>query len=216
MDSERLSSFIRSLEPPKSPVLEEIREEAVREGVPVIRTETGALLLFFVNLLRPSRILEIGCGTGYSASLMLSEAPRGAMLETIENYPPRIDKARENFIKAGVSERVTLYTADAAEVLSGLTGPYDLIFLDAAKAQYIVWLPEILRLLSPNGVLIADNVLQEGDILESRYAVRRRDRTIHKRMREFLYAVKHEPSLSTAVLPLGDGVTVSVKKKPET
>ncbi len=212
MDELRTASFIRSLEPPESPVLEEIREEAEKNGVPIVRLETGALLSFFTGLLKPGKILEIGTAVGYSGTLMLLKAPENCTLTTIENYEPRIPVARENFQKAGVADRVTLYTEDATDVLKKLDGPYDMIFLDAAKAQYIVWLPELLRLLPPGGVLIADNVLQEGDILEPRAAIRRRDRTIHKRMRAFLYEIKHRDDLDTAVLPLGDGVTVSVRK----
>ena len=105
-----------------------------------------------------------------------------------------------------------LFVEDASEVLPKLKGPFDLLFLDAAKAQYVVWLPELLRLMRPGSVLISDNVFREGSILESRYAIRRRDRTIHDRMRAFLLEIKRSDELESMILPLGDGVAVSVKK----
>ena len=131
---------------------------------------------------------------------------------TIENNGERIRTARKNFEKAGMSDRIRLIEGDAEQVLPGLKGPFDLIFLDAAKGQYIAYLPDVLRLLAPGGILLADNVLQEGEILDSRYAVDRRNRTIHRRIREFIRAVSVHPDLETAVLPLGDGLSVSVKK----
>ena len=100
----------------------------------------------------------------------------------------------------------------AKEVLGQLSGPYDFIFMDAAKGQYIHWLPRILELMSPGGVLFSDNVLQDGTIVQSRYGVERRDRTIHSRMREYLYAIKHTRELETAIVPIGDGAAISVRK----
>ena len=206
---ERIAAYICSLEGPEDPVLQDIREEAQRDGVPIVRKETEALLSFFAELLRPKHILEVGAAVGYSAILLNMHQPENGTLTTIENYAPRIPKALANFSRAGREDRITLLEGDAGEVLKELDGPYDLIFMDAAKAQYIVWLPEVLRLLSPEGVLISDNVLQDGDVPASRYAVTRRNRTIHTRMREYLYTLKHREDLSTMVLPLGDGVAVT-------
>ena len=120
--------------------------------------------------------------------------------------------ARENFKRAGKESVITLLTGDAKEVLPTIEEPFDFIFMDAAKGQYIHFLPEVLRLLKSGGTLISDNVLQDGDIIQSRFAVTRRNRTIHKRMREYLYTLTHHEELTTAVLPIGDGITVSVKK----
>ena len=206
---ERIAAFIRSLEGPEDPVLADIREEAQAENVPVVRKETEALLSFFTDLLRPMRILEVGSAVGYSALVMNMRQPEGGTLTTIENYAPRIPKALRNFEKAGRQNRITLSPGDAGEILKTLEGPYDMIFMDAAKGQYIVWLPDVLRLLAPHGVLISDNVLQDGEIIRSRYAVVRRNRTIHKRMRAYLHELKHREDLSTMVLPLGDGVSVT-------
>jgi len=211
IQDERITSFICSLERPRSPFLENLRKEALCTDVPIVRPETEALLSFFVDYVKPQRILEVGCAVGYSGILMAGHLPEGGHLTTMENYPPRIEKAKENFAKSGYQDRITLLEGDATEILKTLEGPFDLIFMDAAKAQYINWLPDILRLLSKEGVLISDNILQDGDILESRFAVRRRDRTIHKRMREYLVELKHREDLSTMILPLGDGVSVTTK-----
>ena len=152
---------------------------------------------------------------GFSALLMAQYGPADCRITTIENYEKRIPVARENFRRAGMEERITLLEGDAADILKGLEGPYDLIFMDAAKGQYLHFLPELLRLLPVGGVLLSDNVLQDGDIIESHFAVERRNRTIYKRMREYLRRLKQDPALSTSILPLGDGVTVSVKVREE-
>ena len=209
---DRISAFIRSLERPGNLSLEEIRKEAIEDGVPVIRPETGQLLSFFAGLMKAEKVLEVGTAVGYSALLLLEVLPENAVITTIENYPPRIAKAKENFLKAGAGERIRLLEGDAAEILPGLSGGYDMIFMDAAKAQYIHWLPEVKRLLRTGGLLLSDNILQDGSLLESRYAVERRDRTIHKRMRSYLEALTSDPELSTVLFPLGDGVAATFKK----
>ena len=158
---------------------------------------------------QPSRILEIGTAIGFSALLMSEYMPKDGRITTIEKYEKRIPIARENFRRAGKEDRITLLEGDATEVLKGLSGTYDMIFMDAAKGQYLAFLPEVLRLLAPDGVLVSDNVLQGGDITESRFAVTRRNRTIHSRMRAYLYELTHREGLVTSVLPVGDGVTVS-------
>ena len=211
MDSERVAAFIHSLELPESPQRTRVRREAVLEGVPVIRPETGSLLSFFVSLLKPRRILEVGTGTGYSSLVMREAMPEDGQIDTIDNYPPRIEKAKDNIKKAGEEGHIRLIEGDAAEVLKTLQGPYDFIFMDAAKGQYIHFLPEVLRILPSGGVLFSDNVLQDGDVLQSRFAVDRRDRTIHARMREYLYVLKHTDGLVTSVIPIGDGAAVTVK-----
>ena len=158
------------------------------------------------------RILEVGAAVGFSSILMSEYIPEGGHITTIENYDKRIPIARANFKRAGKEEQIDLIEGDALEVMHGLEGPYDLIFVDAAKGQYIHYLPEVMRLLGTDGVLVSDNVLQEGDIIESRFAVERRNRTIHSRMREYLYELKHHDQLQTSIIPLGDGVALSVKR----
>ena len=209
---ERMVTYIRSLEVPESAVIEAIEQEALRDRVPIIRKEMQSFLKVLLMIKRPMRILEVGAAVGFSSILMSEYMPEGGHITTIENYDKRIPIARANFKRAGKDEQIDLIEGDALEVMHGLEGPYDLIFVDAAKGQYIHYLPEVMRLLGTDGVLVSDNVLQEGDIIESRFAVERRNRTIHSRMREYLYELKHHDQLQTSIIPLGDGVALSVKR----
>ena len=208
---ERMVTYIRSLEVPESAVIEAIEQEALRDRVPIIRKEMQSFLKVLLMIKRPMRILEVGAAVGFSSILMSEYMPEGGHITTIENYDKRIPIARANFKRAGKEEQIDLIEGDALEVMHGLEGPYDLIFVDAAKGQYIHYLPEVMRLLGTDGVLVSDNVLQEGDLIESRFAVERRNRTIHSRMREYLYELKHHDQLQTSIIPLGDGVALSVK-----
>lgn len=208
---ERTVSYLHSLEREDSPVCMEIAREARAAGIPVVRRETASLLKTLVALKRPKRILEVGTAVGYSALLMCQVMPPDCTVTTIEKYEKRIPVARKNFARAGESGRIRLIEGDAARILPELDGFYEFIFMDAAKGQYIHFLPQTLRLLPPGGVLVTDNVLQDGDIIESRYAVTRRNRTIHTRMREYLYRLKHMEELETAIVPIGDGVTISTR-----
>lgn len=209
---ERMVTYIRSLEVPESAVIEAIEQEALRDRVPIIRKEMQSFLKVLLMIKRPMRILEVGAAVGFSSILMSEYMPEGGHITTIENYDKRIPIARANFKRAGKEEQIDLIEGNALEVMHGLEGPYDLIFVDAAKGQYIHYLPEVMRLLGTDGVLVSDNVLQEGDIIESRFAVERRNRTIHSRMREYLYELKHHDQLQTSIIPLGDGVALSVKR----
>lgn len=209
---ERLNAFIDSLDTGNTPLLDAIEKEARETNVPIIRTQVQSLIRLLLAMRRPASILEVGCAIGFSALLMSEYAPEDCRITTIEKYGKRIPVAKENFRRAGKEGLITLLEGDAADILKELQGPYDMIFMDAAKGQYIHFLPDVLRLLSAGGILLSDNVLQDGDIIESRFAVARRNRTIHSRMREYLYELKHHPDLETAILPVGDGVTVSVKR----
>lgn len=209
---ERLNAFIDSLDAGNTPLLDAIEKEARETNVPIIRTQVQSLIRLLLAMRRPASILEVGCAIGFSALLMSEYAPEDCRITTIEKYGKRIPVAKENFRRAGKEGLITLLEGDAADILKELQGPYDMIFMDAAKGQYIHFLPDVLRLLSAGGILLSDNVLQDGDIIESRFAVARRNRTIHSRMREYLYELKHHPDLETVILPVGDGVTVSVKR----
>lgn len=209
---ERMAAFIDSFDKGNTPFLDEIEKSARETQVPVIRKSMQSLLKFLLELAKPKSILEVGTAVGFSALLMSEYAPKDCRITTIEKYEKRIPVAKENFRRAGQEERIALLGGDATEILKTLEGSYDFIFMDAAKGQYIHFLPDILRLLSPGGLLVSDNVLQDGDIMESRFAVTRRNRTIHARMREYLYELKHHPEMETVILPVGDGVTLSVKK----
>ena len=209
---ERMVTYIHSLESSENEIIETIEQEALDTYVPIIRKETQSFLKVLLMMHKPLRILEVGTAVGFSAILMSEYMPEAGHITTIENYEKRIPIARENFKRAGKEDKITLIQGDALEVMKELEGPFDFIFMDAAKGQYIHYMPEALRLLSKGGVLMSDNVLQDGDIIESRFAVERRNRTIHSRMREYLYELKHNEQLQTSILPLGDGVALSIKK----
>ncbi len=208
---ERMATYIDSLDRGNTPFLDEIEKYALETQVPVIRKSMQSLLKFLLAFSKPKNILEVGTAIGFSALLMHEYSPTDCHITTIEKYEKRIPIAKENFAKAGAEDRITLLEGDATDILKHLEGSYDLIFMDAAKGQYIHFLSDILRLLPPGGLLVSDNVLQDGDIIESRFAVTRRNRTIHARMRDYLYELKHHPQLETVILPVGDGVTLSTK-----
>ena len=213
---ERTAAYIDSLAGRNTPFLEELEKTAVSEGIPVIRKPAQSLLKYVLADIKPARILEIGTAVGYSAILMATYGPDGSHIDTIENYEKRIEAAKKNIISAGMQERINLIEGDAADVISELKEQekiYDMIFVDAAKAQYLTYLPACRDMLRDGGVLISDNVLFDGDIVQSRFAVRRRDRTIHARMREYLRALTEDEELVTVILPIGDGMTLSVKNR---
>ncbi len=209
--NERMIAYINSLDMGNTSFLDEIEREALDACVPIVRKEMQSFLKVLLAMQRPVRILEVGTAVGFSALLFCEYAPEGAHVTTIEKYEKRIPTAKENFRRAGREEQITLLEGDASRILSELTGTFDFIFMDAAKGQYIHYLPDVMRLLEPGGILVSDNVLQDGDIIESHYAVERRNRTIYKRMREYLYELKHEERLVTSIVPIGDGATVSVR-----
>ena len=210
---ERIVSYINSLEKENSPVLEEIEKEARKDGVPIIRKEMESFLRVMLSIKKPMRILELGTAVGYSAILMSECIDEDGKITTIENYEKRIVEAKKNIELSGKGQIIELLEGDATEVMKTLPSQqFDFVFMDAAKAQYIYFLPEVLRLMKKGAVLITDNVLQEGDLIESRFVVERRDRTIHKRMREYLEVVKNHEELETSIVPIGDGITISVKK----
>lgn len=210
--NERVVAYINSLDCGNSDICNTIEKEAIADEVPIIRKEMGNLLKVLLQLVQPERILEVGTAVGYSSILMSENMPEKCTITTIENYDKRIPVARNNFKRAGKENVITLIEGDALEVLKTLEGPYDFIFMDAAKGQYINYLPDIKRILRKGGLLISDNILQEGEIVESRYAVTRRNRTIHTRIREYVYEFTHTKDFVTSIVPIGDGITLSVKQ----
>lgn len=208
---ERIATYINSLDTGNSDFVNQLRRQAVFDAVPIIRQEAEPLLKVLIRLKQPKSILEVGTAVGYSALMMSEVMPEECRITTIEKYEKRIVTAKENFRLAGKENVITLLEGDAAEILEHLEGNFDFIFMDAAKGQYIHFLPAVMRLLSSGGILVSDNVLQDGETIESRYSVMRRNRTIHSRMREYLYELTHRADLETSILPIGDGMTVSVK-----
>lgn len=208
----RITEYLHSLEISRGELLDTIEKKAIEDGVPIIRSETAALLRSLTAALKPENILEIGTAVGYSALQMCQVMPENCHITTIEKYEKRIPEAKENFRKAGEESRITFLEGDADMWLKELKGKqFDLVFMDAAKGQYLNWLPLLLDLMPVGAVLISDNVLQDGDVVQSRFAVQRRNRTIHSRMREYLYELKHMEEFETAVIPIGDGVTISTR-----
>ena len=210
--NDRITAYIQSLDAGNGPLLDSIEEEALADCVPIIRRETSAFLKTLIALKRPQSILEVGTAVGYSALLMSRVMPENCRITTIEKYEKRIPIAKRNFERAGKEPCITLLEGDAEEILGTLSGPYDFIFMDAAKGQYINYFPDIMRILKKGGLLISDNILQEGEIVESRYAVTRRNRTIHTRIREYVYELTHTKDFVTSIVPIGDGITLSVKQ----
>ena len=209
---ERTAAFIDSLYEGNTDFLDELERTAKDEGIPIIRREAQRLLRLMLCSKEPQEILEIGSAVGFSAIFMAQYS--AAHITTIEKYEKRFAPLRENIRASGFADRITVLYGEALDHLEALSKEdrrFDLIFMDAAKAQYIVFLPYVLSLLKQGGLLISDNVLQDGDIIESRFAVRRRDRTIHARMREYLFELTHNEALFTDVLPVADGMTVSVR-----
>ncbi|MCR4758636.1 MAG: O-methyltransferase [Butyrivibrio sp.] len=213
IEQDRMTAFINSLDQGNAPYLDELERIAKKDDVPIVRKDSQALLKFLMAQANPVNILEVGCATGFSALLMAEYSRDDAKITTIEKYEKRIPIASDNFIKYDSKHKITLLEGDATDILKTLTPGYDFIFMDAAKGQYINFLPECLRILNKGGLLVSDNVLQDGDVIESRFAVTRRDRTIHARMREYLYELKHNDMLNTVILTVGDGMTLSVKVK---
>ena len=211
INPERLSAFINAMDAGNEEWLDELEHQSLDAEVPIIRKDTQSLLRFLLTLQNPHNILEVGCAVGFSALLMARYSRSDCKITTIEKYEKRIPVAKANFAKYDKEEKISLLEGDAADFLAELVPGYDFIFMDAAKGQYINFLPNVVRILKPGGILISDNVLQDGDIVESRFAVTRRNRTIHARMREYLYTLKHHPLLETVILPVGDGMTISVK-----
>lgn len=210
----RYVSYLHSLERRNSDFLEKLEMEAIQTRVPIIRKETQSLLRFLIQLHQPVKILEVGTAIGFSALFMEEVNPVDCQITTIENYEKRIPIARRNFEMAKKNDRITLMEGDAQRILPTLEGSFDFIFMDAAKGQYLNFLPLVMGLLKTGGILVSDNVMQDGDIIESRYVIPRRNRTIHKRMRTYLHEITHRDDLVTTILLQGDGVAISTKCEP--
>lgn len=219
---ERTEIFIESLNEGNTEFLDNLEAEANRDNVPIIRKSMQRFLKLMLELKKPKNILEVGTAVGFSAILMAQYSQSDCHITTIEKYEKRIPVAKENFLKSGFNDKITLIEGDAKDILNELlenkngddkfAGRYDMIFMDAAKGQYINFLPNAVKLLKKGGVLITDNVLQDDTVIQSKFTVVRRDRTIHKRMREYIRVLMQSDELTTDILQLGDGISVSVKK----
>jgi predicted O-methyltransferase YrrM len=211
-DFYNISEFIKSYDNEAPCGLWNLRREAERNGVPIIREEMENFIRVMLNLKKPKRILELGTAIGYSAIYMAMNMPKDCHIDTIENYDKRIVSAKANIKAYGMEDRITLYEGDCAEVLLTLKDKYDFIFMDAAKAQYMTYLKLCMKLMKPGAMRLTDNIVCDMCILQSKFVVERRDRTIHERMREYLHALTHSDELDTSLIPLGDGVALSIRK----
>lgn len=211
---DRVDVFLEKYREPLPESLAALEKKALAENVPIIRSGTRDMLRFLLRTQKPKSVLEIGTAVGFSALCMREYLPASSHITTIEKVEMRLKEARKNLKKFDKDDRITLLEGDAADVLKELLtkdNTYDLIFMDAAKGQYLNFLPDVMSLLSVGGLLVSDNIFHDGDVLESRYAVLRRDRTIHGRMREYLQVLYENEKLETTCLPIGDGLTISKK-----
>ena len=215
LDYERIRTFVKSYIKEDSEKLEEIYSSAVEREVPVIREDTRDYLRLLLNQVKPVKVLEIGTAVGYSALFMAEVLDNIGEyhIDTIELDDVRAEEAQGHITEFGKEDKIHLYRGDAAEVLKTLSEKYDFIFIDAAKAQYMNYLQVVMKLVHADSVIVTDNVLESGLVLESHFLVEKRDRTIHDKLREYLYTLKNDERLETAILSIGDGVAVSVVKK---
>lgn len=209
-----LVDYMRSAQLPFEGKLGEIEKYANERGIPVIPHETAKFIDFFCATIQPKDILEIGTAIGFSASLMARHLQADGHLTTIDRYELMYERAKENFKKIGLSDRITLIEGDANDVLATLEGSYDLIFMDSAKAKYIEFYPECMRLLKMGGVLIIDDVFQGGTILDDEADIPKRVRKIHRKLNELLDTVLSDQTHRSCLVPLGDGLLM-VRKEAE-
>ena len=210
----KVLEYLDIISPVNSKAIEEIRAEAKRNYIPIIKRDTENFLKFVLKMQNPGSILEIGCAVGYSAAVMLENSD--ADILTVEKMPERVEEAKRNIRYADFESRASILEGDAGEILKSLADKgekFDFIFMDAAKAQYITWLPIVKKLLKESGMIFSDNCLQEGDLAESSFAIRKRDKTIHKRMREYIYLLLHDETLESWIFSIGDGVLLSRSRR---
>lgn len=207
-----LQDYLQELLPLCSGALGEIQKECYKNNAPIIHNDVARLLCFLLSVKRPKKILEIGAAVGFSSALMSGYLPVGGKIITIDRYDIMIEQFMKNLKKLGLEDKIELIKGNACDILPTLSRQFDLIFLDAAKGQYMYMLPHCIRLLETGGILIADDVLQGGKIAKKREEVPRRQRTIHTRMRKFLWEITHNDALETSILTIGDGVALCYKK----
>lgn len=206
-------NFINQTIPLFDGVLGDIQREAICDKMPVVSPEAARFLAVVLSVLKPESVLEIGCAVGFSAGLIARYLSNNGHITTIDRYDIMITEAKKNFKRLGIEDKVTLIEGDALSILKTLDFKYDFIFMDAAKGQYINMLPYCLRLLNVGGILIADDCFQNGDIAKDRLSVKRRQRTIHTRMREFLKEISNTEGLEASLIPIGDGMAFVHKHK---
>jgi predicted O-methyltransferase YrrM len=206
-----MEQYLRQLIPSNTGILKDLEEFALENGTPIVQKETAKFLELMITINRPKKILELGTAIGYSAILMNNASAGLSEITTIERDEKMIELAKANIEKYELQDKITILKGDCLEVLENLQDEYDMIFMDAGKGHYNHFLPHCLRLLKKQGVLIADNVLFRG-MVASKELVQRRKITIVKRMRSYLELVSSNDELITSVIPMGDGISVTVRK----
>ena len=208
-----ITEYIRNLIPERDAFLKELENFAAENHVPIVSPEVGQLLTTMLQIHQPVRILEVGTAIGYSALRMSFSVPNAEII-TLELRDEWADLAEENFKKAGKESSIKVIRGNAVETMKLLDGPFDFVFLDAAKGQYLEFFNESMRLLSEGGLLFSDNVLYKG-MVASRALLIRRKITIVKRLQKYLKLLSEDQRLATSVLSVGDGVALSVRKHTE-
>ncbi len=210
----RLEKYIRNIQPLCNGFLGDIQKGAYAEELPIMANDTLRLLGQYLDLLKPKRILEIGTCIGFSALYMSSFLPKDGELVTIDRYPYMIERAKENFAKYDKDGRITLIEGQANDVVPELDQKgerFDFILMDAAKGQYISFLPHCINMLNTGGILFTDDIFQNGTVALKWEQIPHRQKTIYKRLNEFLFEITHNEKLNTALLTVDDGVAVSRK-----
>lgn len=207
-----LQIFLRKLLPEKDSLLLEMEKYALDNHISIVDPEVGHLLQLLVCMNRPKKILEIGTAIGYSTIHMARELREdNSKITTIDVLPKRLKKAKENFSKAGLLDKIEIINADAKDYIPKIEEKFDFIFLDAAKGQYPRFLDKLESILKPKGIIVADNVLLNGWVIDLEFPDRRK-KTMVYRMRDFLKTLKSHESFISSIIPLGDGVAVIYRK----
>lgn len=209
----KLADYLDNLMPYTDGDIGELQRKSYDEGIPIIPNDVVRFISVLLSVKKPKNILEIGCAVGFSSSFMSGFIQDDGTVTTIERYPIMIEKAKENIKNLGLTHKINLIEGDANEVLKTLNEQYDVIFMDAGKGQYINILKDVYRLLKVGGIIIADDLLQNGDVAKDKSEIVKRQRTIHYRLNDFLYEITHNDGLDTSILTIGDGVAVCYKKK---
>ena len=214
-DYERIRSFINSFnKDDENDILADIYSDAKSQGVPVIREDMKELIRLLLLINKPKKILEVGTAVGYSASFMVDVLKKDVCIDTLELDHDRVLIAKKNIKKLGFEDNINIIEGDAENSLKELSigdiNIYDMIFIDAAKGQYMIYLDEALKMSKVGTVIISDNILEDGKIIESHFLVEKREITIHDRIRQYLYRLKNDERLSTDILSVGDGAAVSL------
>lgn len=211
--NENLDNYLKNLMPMVDGDLGDLQQRSYNEGVPIIPNDVVRLISVLLSIKKPKKILEIGCAVGFSSSFMSNFLQEGGTVTTIERYPVMIEKAKKNIKNLGLNDKINLIEGDANQVLKQLDEQFDVIFMDAGKGQYINILPDVYRLLKIGGIIIADDILQNGDVCKQKEEIIKRQRTIHYRLNDFLWEITHNKGLDTSILTIGDGVAICYKTK---